>query len=32
VRFTLCPYYHPHHPSTALKLIISSPSLPYMYC
>ena len=32
VRFTLCPYYHPHHPSSPLKLIISSPSLPYIYC
>ena len=31
VRFTLCPYYHPHHPSSPLKLIISSPSLPYIY-
>ena len=31
VRFTLCPYYHPHHPPSPLKLIIPSPSLPYIY-
>ena len=30
VRFLSCPYYHPRHPPSPLKLIISSPSLPYI--